>query len=191
MNEFLDKFNAYPLGQKFIVVIMLALMIGAGFYFGVYDGLQSKIKSQNSQLQKVQQEKNKYEQLKKNRAEVVARLEKLKRQLLVAREKLPATAEVPSLLQRIHNQAKTAGLEITQFKRVDNAPKEYYIEIPVEMELEGTFDELANFFFYIGRMTRIVNVRDLQLKRTSNNLESDGNLKVKALATTFMYRSNK
>lgn len=191
MNEFLDKFNAYPLGQKFIVVIMLALMIGAGFYFGVYDGLQSKIKSQNNQLQKVQQEKNKYEQLKKNRAEVVARLEKLKRQLLVAREKLPATAEVPSLLQRIHNQAKTAGLEITQFKRVDNAPKEYYIEIPVEMELEGTFDELANFFFYIGRMTRIVNVRDLQLKRTSTNLESDGNLKVKALATTFMYRSNK
>jgi type IV pilus assembly protein PilO len=191
MNEFLDKFNAYPLGQKFIVVIMLALMIGAGFYFGVYDGLQSKIKQQQSQLQSVQQEKNKYEQLKKNRAEVVARLEKLKRQLLVAREKLPATAEVPSLLQRIHNQAKTAGLEISQFKRVSNSPKQYYIEIPVEMELVGTFDELANFFFYIGRMTRIVNVRDLQLKRTNNNLESDGNLKVKALATTFMYRANK
>jgi Tfp pilus assembly protein PilO len=56
------------------------------------------------------------------------------------------------------------------------------------MDLSGTYDELANFFYYVGRMTRIVNVRDISLTRSSSGLSAEGELKVTALATTFRYK---
>ena len=163
------------------------MMMVLAFYFAHYEEHQNAMKSQADQLTTLQNKQEKLELLKANREEVLSRLEALKRQLLIAREQLPVNAEVPSLLQRIHNQAKTAGLEINTFKRVPNETKAYYTEIPVEMELVGTYDELANFFFFVGRMTRIVNVRELSLKRTNKSLEEQGELKVSALATTFMY----
>lgn len=189
MNEFITKFNSYPLGQKLIFVILLMSLMAVGFYFLHYQPHQEAYAGQEARLKQLQQEREKLDLLKANRAEVLARLEGLKRQLLIAREQLPQSAEVPSLLQRIHNQAKTAGLEINVFKRESNVTQSYYTEIPVKMELVGTYDELANFFYYVGRMTRIVNVRDITLSRQNKGLEADGELKVSALATTFMYNA--
>jgi type IV pilus assembly protein PilO len=191
MNKSLiERFNTYPLSQKIMLLGLIVILIFVLFFMFVYSPLQDEINVRKQQLTTLQREKEKLDQVKANRADVLARLEGLKRQLIIAREKLPATAEVPSLLQRIHNQGKTAGLDINKFKRLPDATKDYYIEIPVEMELVGTYDELANFFYYIGRMTRIVNVQGITLERISNKLEAEGELRVTARATTFMYKGD-
>ncbi len=190
MNELIDRFNAYPQGQKVLGLILLVFMIGAGAYVAVLQPINEQIEIQKQEAKKLQQEKESLDQLKANRAQVLAELEQLKRQLLIAQEKLPKNAEIPSLLQRIHNQAKTAGLEILTFSRKNDVPKDFYVEIPVEMNLSGTYDELANFFHYIGRMTRIVNVRDIGLTRSSKGISPEGQLNVTARATTFRFKTD-
>ena len=190
MNEFIAKFNSYPLGQKIGLLVLVVTLLGVGFYLLYYQDYQANMEAQRTQLKTLQDKQEKLDLLKANRAEVLNRLESLKRQLLVAREQLPASAEVPSLLQRIHNQAKTAGLEIEKFERMTDQDRSYYTEIPVKMELEGTYDELANFFYYIGRMTRIVNIREIKMERERSGWIEEGALKVSALATTFMYNPN-
>ena len=189
MNELITKFNSYPLGQKILLLILLMCLMVVGFYFLHYQPYEAQYAAQQDKLEKLQDKRSKIAVLKESRTEVLNQLEKLKRQLLIAREQLPASAEIPSLLQRIHNQAKTAGLEIRIFQRVENNKQPYYTEIPVQMELTGTFDELANFFYYIGRMRRIVNVRNITLTRAKSGLKAEGELKVSALATTFMYNA--
>lgn len=193
MNDLIGRFNSYPLGQKVLVMLLLIITMVIGFYFLHYQPYQDEVTNLNADLKKIQEDREEFEVLKNKRADVLSRLEKLKRDLLVAREQLPASAEVPSLLQRIHNQAKTAGLEITSFKRVPDESKNYYTEIPVEMKLSGSFDELANFFYYLGRMTRIVNVRDITMtqsgKISMSNSDETGELAVTARATTFMYNA--
>ena len=189
MNDFISKFNNVPLGQRILFLSLIIIGMTIGFILLMYQPLTDDIAKKEVQLQKLQREQEKLKQLQANKAEVMAKLERLDRKLLIAKEKLPDSAEVPSLLQRIHNQAKTAGLEIKSFKRVPNQNKNYYTEIPVSMRLVGTYDELANFFYYIGRMTRIVNTSELGLKRLGRDpLDMNGNLEVTALATTFMYK---
>lgn len=187
MNKFVDKFNSIPLAQRVFGLIFLMLLVFAAFYFVVLEPMNSDIAAQEQQLVQLQREKERLEQLKRNRAIVLAQLEKLKAQLLIAQEKLPQDAEIPSLLQRIHNQAKTAGLDIMKFRRLPDRPQQYYIEIPVEMELNGTYDELANFLYYVGRMTRIVNVKNLDMTRKGTGMTPDGELSIKAQGTTFRY----
>ena len=189
MNDFIDRFNAYPLGQRILGLILLMSLFGVAAYTGLLSPTYEDIAQQKARAQELQREKESLEQLKRNRAQVLAQLEQLRRQLLIAQEKLPKDAEIPNLLQRIHNQAKTAGLEIRKFQRSNDVPKDFYVEIPVAMDLVGTYDELANFFFFIGRMTRIVNVKDISLRRQSGGLTPDGTLQVTARATTFRFKT--
>ena len=191
MNDLVSRFNAYPLGQKVLMMLLLIILMVVGFYMLHYQAYVDEVTSLNAQIDADQRKRQNLEMQKRDRVEVLSRLEQLKRDLLLAREQLPADAEVGRLLEHVHNQAKTAGLEIVRFKRVEDSPQNYYTEIPVEMKLNGSFDELANFFFYLGRMTRIVNVRDIRMKQASatklDDPEGAGELEVDALATTFMY----
>jgi type IV pilus assembly protein PilO len=189
VNDFIDQFNSYPLGQKILGLVVLMFGIGVVTYVLALQPTFEETENLRHRAEELQREKKSLEQLKRNRAAVLAELEQLKRRLLIAQEKLPRSAEIPSLLQRIHNQAKTAGLEIRKFERRNDVPKDFYVEIPVAMELTGTYDELANFFYYIGRMTRIVNVKDIGLQRSVKGLTPDGSLKVVAQATTFRFKN--
>ncbi len=185
MNDFIDKFNQVPTVQKVFLLFIAMVGMGVVFWMLMYQPVQEKIESNKTQLSELEQEQKRLERLKENQARMRAKIAELQQELLIAREKLPATAEIPSLLQRIHNQAKTAGLEIENFQRLESREQEYYIEIPVTMELVGSFDELANFFYYVGRMTRIVNVKNLSMKRQKDGLNNNGELVVSAQATTF------
>lgn len=190
MNEFIDRFNSYPLGQKVLGLIVIMFLIGIGAYVAMLSPTYEETAAKEARAQELQREMESLNELKKNRAQVLAQLEQLHRRLIIAQEKLPKDAEIPSLLQRIHNQAKTAGLEIIKFQRNSDVAKDFYVEIPVSMELIGTYDELANFFYYIGRMTRIVNVKDISLKRGNSGLNPDGTLEVSARATTFRFKTD-
>ncbi len=190
MNDFVDKFNAYPLGQRILGLVVVAFLLGIAAQMALLAPLNEQADAARAQAVELQREKQTLDALKKNRTQVLAQLEQLKRQLLIAQEKLPKGAEIPSLLQRIHNQAKTAGLEIVKFQRNNEVPQDFYVEIPVQMELNGTYDELANFFYYVGRMTRIVNVAEISLARTATGLVADGGLKVTARATTFRFKTD-
>lgn len=189
MEDFIDRFNSVPLGQKILVFMLLMVGIGAGFWTALYTPLQDDIVKTSNQIGELEKSKARLEKLKRDQEQISEKIAELQQELLIAREKLPASAEIPSLLQRIYNQAKTAGLEIDTFDQQEEVPRQFYIEIPVDMELSGTFDELANFFYYVGQMTRIVNITDVSLERGASGLEQDGGLKVSARATTFRYKA--
>ena len=189
MNDFVDRFNSTPTVYRYLLLVLAAVGIGVVFYFALYQPLEGDIQRKSTALKALETKRIQLEEVKSSKTQLEVNLRKLEAQLLIAQEKLPQNAEIPSLLQRIHNQAKTAGLDIQKFGRDKDKVQDFYVEIPVQMEMAGSYDELANFFHYIGRMTRIVNVRDISLKRTKAGLSSDGELEVKALATTFRYKS--
>jgi Tfp pilus assembly protein PilO len=90
-------------------------------------------------------------------------------------EKLPAAAEVESLLQSVHEYAMQAGLEIQSFVRQDDVPDVNYTRIPVAMEVKGSYDQVADFFDRVGRMQRIVNINNISLLKTAErNPSSNG-----------------
>ena len=190
MNDLVARFNEFTLGQKIIAFMIVAVVMVALFYSLHYEPYQSETASLETQLRTLQEENEKLVLLRENHQEVLANLADLERRLVVAREQLPISSEIPSLLQRIHNQAQTAGLAIESFTHLPDVSRDFYTEIPVAMQLNGTYDELANFFYYLGRMTRIVNVRDMDLKRAATGIDGDGRLTVSAMATTYKYEGS-
>jgi len=187
MDDFLDRFNSYPLAQKLLMFGILVVMIFLAFWFLDYSPMLSEQQSKERTLGELLDRKEELENLKESQAKVLDQVQELRAQILLAEDKLPSSAQLPQLLKHIHDKAKTAGLKIKNFQRLSEKSQEYYVEIPVEMELEGTYMELSNFLQFVSNMNRIVNLRNLSLTRTD---DSRGKLQISALATTYRYKED-
>ncbi len=135
-NDLVVRFNNMPLAQKVVILALLLAVIGIAFFFGMYEPLEQQIIGQEAELTRLEKEKQRLAQIKANQEEVRAQLERLKTQLLIAREKLPNSEQISSLLQRVQNQAKTAGLDLHAFDIMENkldqdvnGAKKYYSNV--------------------------------------------------------------
>ena len=61
--------------------------------------------------------------------------------------------------------------------------KEFYSEVPFEVELDGPYYSMLNFFDHVAKLERIVNVGNLQVA----NLKKASDAKAKH---TYQYASN-
>ena len=191
MNDFVLKFNTYPLGQKILVLVVVLILILIGFYFLHYQEYEGQVARRQAELQALVQRRDKVAALERSREQVLRQLETLRLQIRAAKTKLPDSDDVPELLQSIYSQAKTAGLDIRVFQRESDVDTEFYTEIPVTMELEGSYDELANFVFYVQEnISRIVNIKNIEVEqaKASAGPDASGDLKIKTSATTYMYK---
>ncbi len=187
MDEFWEQFNSTPLVQKILIFGIVVFSIFLGFWFFVYQSIQSNVTDTRDELRKAVEERQRLKQLRKSKEKVLDKVEDLQAKIVIAEDKLPSSTQLPRLLKLIHEKAKTAGLEIENFQRIQDRPQEYYVEIPVQMKLKGTYGELANFLRFINRMNRIISFHDLKLQRTEG---SKGELVVSAMATTYRYKEN-
>lgn len=185
-----DKFLATPTSTKVAVLVLCAGLIGAAWYFLFYGEVEAALVREQQKTTTLNKELAEEQEIEKNLKKYQDEIERLKKSRDEMRDRLPENAEIAELLQQIHGQAKIVGLEILRFERGDDEIEPMYARIPVTMKLRGTFHQVALFFFYLGRLTRIVNVENIELKivdaRKAENVE--GWVEASCTATTFMYK---
>jgi type IV pilus assembly protein PilO len=65
-------------------------------------------------------------------------------------------------MKRIQSLASQSNLKIRSFAPGAVAQKDFYQEWPIEIQVDGTFPNLATFFDRVGRLPRIVNIGNLR-----------------------------
>jgi type IV pilus assembly protein PilO len=65
-------------------------------------------------------------------------------------------------------EAQKAGVELRRYTAKPITSKEYYSEIPFDMELDGPYYSMLNFFDRVGKLERMVNVSGLLVSNTKN-----------------------
>jgi len=141
--------------------------------------LEKKITAQENEIAKGQAKAEKL-------SELILENERLKKRLSELKEQLPEEREVSTLLKQVSDLGITAGLRILFWKPETKKPHESGIvyEIPVKVELSGSYHNLGYFYSSLTRLNRIVNISDI---RFANPKIEKGNavLKVSFTATTF------
>ncbi|MFN3200349.1 MAG: type 4a pilus biogenesis protein PilO [Bradymonadia bacterium] len=188
MNTLLERFLAVPLWQRILLQAMILLGGAALWYNFVYLSIDKDISRTRRDIKKLTKQIADNNTARKNAEEIQKRIDKITEELTSIQDRLPANAELGDLLQKIHGQAKIVGLQIARFEREDAVDENLYIRIPVKMTLRGSFHHIATFFYYVGNLTRIVNVENIQLSVLDR--KSDGpELEAQCTATTFVYRT--
>jgi len=115
-------------------------------------------------------------------------VEELDRQLRRAVRRLPDEKEIPELLSAISTLGRDSGLDILVFRQKPEAYREFYAEVPVEMQVRGTYHQVARFFDRVRQLDRIVNVTNIVL-RDPEVVGDELLLEATSRVTTFRFLS--
>ncbi len=100
---------------------------------------------------------------------------------------LPETTEVESLLVDVSQTGLAAGLEVKKFKPSSEQKRGFYAELPIALEVSGSFHQLATFISGIAALPRIVTIHDMTLEPFNADDDSSSKLKMTATAKTYRY----
>ena len=117
-------------------------------------------------------------EFKRQVADLEARLNNLK-------AVLPQEKDAADLLRRMQTVATQSNLTIKSFKPAPTVTKQLHAEWPINLELEGTYHNLAIFFDRVSKFTRIVNISGLDVKG-KDKTDSNTTIQASCVATTFV-----
>ena len=140
----------------------LVLLAGLFIYF-VYLPKSEEIAKTREEIAKLQQKLNqaivRAKALKKFEAEYA----EVDTQFQEALKLLPNTKEIPSLLKSITQLGTDSNLEFLLFSPQRERAQDFFMEIPVSIEVSGTYHNVAIFFDKVGQMERIVNILNVSM----------------------------
>jgi type IV pilus assembly protein PilO len=87
----------------------------------------------------------------------------LENQLENLRRIVPNEKEVDNFVRLLQSEASTAGVLVRRVTAKTPVTQQYYVEVPFEMELDGSYYDVQQFYDRLGRVERITNVSDLRL----------------------------
>jgi type IV pilus assembly protein PilO len=173
-------------GQLGVSAVIAALICGGFYWFWYSDALETQKKHETrlaelqTQIRALEATANKLPEFQREVQALEARLETLKRIL-------PPEKEMPDLMRRLQYLAAQSSLQIRKFNPAAPVQKEFFQEVPVNLELEGTYHNLGAFLDRISRMSRLVNVGNLKIKAQSKPTINN-TVEVSAVATTYVYQ---
>ena len=184
----LDKLNKIPLWQKSVVFLVLAAGIVFLFHSMVWRPADMKIQELTGQLHSLENKYREQKAVADDLATFQQNTKKLEEDLRLALTQLPKEKEIPMLLRDIYTLGRKSGVEFRSFQPQAEMPRKLYAEVPIKMQLTGTYHEIAVFFDRIGKLSRIVNISDLDIgSSSSKDKEKETPLNVNCTATTFMF----
>jgi len=164
IEAILDTTQKIKKGHRILIFAGTLFLLGGSLYSLVYMPYSEEIyqlKEEISGLKhRIALAKIKAKNLAKFRAEH-ARVEK---QFDEALKILPDKREIPSLLKGITQLGINSKLQFKLFRPGKEAPQDFYVKIPVSIEVGGTYGDVALFFDKVRRMDRIVNIENITIK---------------------------
>ena len=116
-------------------------------------------------------QKSEYNELESYRPklkDIERQLANLKQQLEIERRIVPDDKSVDAFIETMDAEAAKAGVEVRRYTAKPVAAKEYYSELPFDMEMDGPYYSMLNFFDRVGKLERIVNISGLMVSNTKD-----------------------
>jgi len=182
-----NNIGMWPMPLKVIVLLLAFLAaLGGGYYFYVMPLL-------DEQAQLVQTEQTLRGEFE-NKAGQAANLEELKQQRVEMEEsfgallrQLPSDTEVPGLLEDITLTGLDAGLKFQAIQLQPERRKEFYIELPISITVEGLYHNMGAFVSGVANLSRIVTLHDFRIAPAARGGAEGGVLVMQIEARTYRY----
>jgi type IV pilus assembly protein PilO len=175
----------WPLGPRLVILAGLFVGLLAAAWFVGWSG----------QLEELDQKKQKEEQLKqewldkKRQAVNLDAYRKQKQEIDTAfgelLKQLPNKAEMDAMIVDVSQAALTRGLKTELFKPGAESKKDFYAELPISVQMNGGYNDMASFAGDLARLPRIVTLNNIKLK--PKDAKSGTFLSLDATVMTYRY----
>jgi type IV pilus assembly protein PilO len=180
-----ENVGAWPAAARAIVaIIVFAALVIAGYYYHFADLADRLATSESNELELRREfERKAFEAL--NVGAYKLQLQEMRDSFGALVSQLPSDTEVPGLLEDISAKGELNGLAIESIDLLDEVREEFYIELPISIEAEGSYHDLGAFISGMAGLPRIVTLHDFDIEMTGDD---SSNLSMEITAKTYRYR---
>ena len=150
-------------GKKFGItigaVLVITLVVGFLLLKPMYDENAQKEVSLKARLAEIEQ----LRPLVAKEHDLDTNIEQLKQQLERQRTVVPDDKQADQFIHVLQEQASAAGIEIRRYTAKPVATRDYYSEVPFEIDIDGPYYGVLSFFDKVSRLERIINIGNLQM----------------------------
>src|SRR6266478_2821798 len=152
--------------QGLVAVAIAVVLLLLGVYVPVspvarerdeYDQAVQERSKLTTEVQQLQVYKQRYGELKQQ-------MDALSKQLDTLKTIVPEEKEVDEFIRLLQGAASASGVQLRRLTSQAIVPKEYHYEMPFEVQADGPYFNILDFFGRLRRLSRIINVGDLDFE---------------------------
>jgi len=156
------------------VQIAIILAVGAGLwalteYVWPLPPLREQVTQLEGEVAQLETQAAPLRPFRENLGPLLAENAQLELQLQNLQRIVPNEKEVDNFVRLVQAEALSVGVELRRFTAQPVAQQEFYVEVPFEVEMDGPFYDVLQFYDRLGRMERIVNVSELRMGGVLSN----------------------
>ncbi|MBZ5641482.1 MAG: type 4a pilus biogenesis protein PilO [Acidobacteriia bacterium] len=158
------SFREYPWYLQALVFFALALVIiGAGEYVPVFPvaSLRSDLETNHNRDSDLNRQVSELQVYERRNAEFKLEMAALEKQLETLKTIVPEDKELDEFMRLLQESAAASGVSIRRLTAQAVVPKDYHYELPFDIEVDGPYFSIEDFFSRLSRLSRIINVGDL------------------------------
>jgi type IV pilus assembly protein PilO len=162
------NFNELSGLKQWGIVVAGGVLVTVALYFTVFKSQSDKNLAAQQALEAKIRENNELESYRPKLKQIEQQLAELKQQLDIERRIVPDEKQVDAFIEMLDGEAQKAGIELRRYTAKPTASREYYTEVPFDVEVDGPYYSMLNFFDRVGKLERIVNISGLLVSTTKN-----------------------
>jgi type IV pilus assembly protein PilO len=154
----------WPLQALFYVAFSVALIL-IGFYVpGLpITNVRTQLQNAQAEMKPLEADVQNLRVYKQRRADLQSEMDALQKQLATLQTIVPEDKQSDQFILMIQGAAVSSGVTIRKLTAKPIAPKQFYFEMPFDIDADGPYYSVLDFFARLGRLSRIINVGDLKL----------------------------
>ena len=166
------------------VFVICAAIIGVSYYY-VWAPRALETAALSEQIQQMQLDNQRTRLIASQLPQLEAELMVLEAQLVTLFNILPEQQQTDTLLRSLQQSATDVNLEIRRFDQQAEIRHDFYAEVPIQLDLAGSYHDLALFFDRVSKFGPIVTVGEVSIQA----LQAGGvdTIEARCTASTFYF----
>ena len=159
----LPKFNDLSPTVQIVVVLAVGVALWGVSEYLLLMPVRKVNTEKTAQVAQLEEKAKPLRPYRERLTALVAENRQLEAQLQNLQQIVPTEKEVPGLIRHVQSEAVLAGVVVRRFTAMPLVPQELYVEVPFEVELDGSFYDVLQFYDRLGKLERIINVSGLKM----------------------------
>lgn len=172
-------------GAKLLLGLAGLAAVALVYYFFFWTDLSNAVKAAQDRHAQLKNDDAQAALAYKAYVDDSTKLEEKKARARELNKILPETTEMAQFLASVNQQAEIAGLKVRIVNPLEEQNQQFYARVPVRLEVNGKFHQLAKFFAGVSRLDRIINVENIEMGQPKVGDNDETTLSAKCLTTTF------
>lgn len=156
---------------QLLIAVLIAVVLGGAGWYALVKPVEDENEVKRTQLAAKRADNENLRRYERDLPALERQIASLMQQLEIQKTIVPDEKESDQFIHLMQDTAASAGIEIRRYTAKPIATREFYTEVPFEIDIDGPYYSVLNFFEKVAKLQRIINIGSLQMatpKRSSD-----------------------